>query len=44
MRQGELERLNAKLAAVGEIGSARLGKAEWANFSAVLDRIYRMMS
>jgi glutamate dehydrogenase len=40
MRQGELERLNAKLAAVGEIGAARLGKAEWAAFSEALDRIY----
>jgi len=39
MRQGELERLNAKLAAVGEIGAARLGKAEWAAFSVAPDRI-----
>jgi glutamate dehydrogenase len=44
MRQGELDRLNAKLAAVGEIGAARLGKAEWAKFSAALDRIYENVS
>ncbi|MFQ5566765.1 MAG: NAD-glutamate dehydrogenase domain-containing protein, partial [Paracoccaceae bacterium] len=44
MRQGELERLNAKLDAVREIGAARLGKAEQAAFSEALDRFYANVS
>jgi len=40
MRHGESERLNAKLAAVREIGAARLGGAEQAAFSEALGRIY----
>ena len=44
MRHGELERLNAKLAAVREIGAARLGKAEQAAFSEALDQFYANVS
>jgi glutamate dehydrogenase len=40
MRQGELERLGAKLGAVREIAKSRLGKAEQALFSDALDQIY----
>jgi len=40
MRDGELERLNAKLAEVREIGVARLGAAESAAFSEALDKLY----
>jgi glutamate dehydrogenase len=44
MRHGELERLNAKLAAVHKIGAARLGKAERAAFSEALDQFYANVS
>ncbi|MCH8168813.1 MAG: NAD-glutamate dehydrogenase, partial [Proteobacteria bacterium] len=44
MRQGELERLNAKLDAVRAIGAQRLGKAEQAAFSEALDRFYANVS
>ena len=44
MRHGELERLNAKLATVHEIGAGRLGKSEWAGFSQALDRFYANVS
>jgi glutamate dehydrogenase len=44
MRHSESERLNAKLAAVGEIGAARLGKAERAVFSEALRQFYANVS
>ncbi len=44
MRQGELDRLNANLAAVREISEARLGKAERAAFSDALNQFYANVS